>query len=315
MSPALVVGVDVGGTNIEAGLVRPDHQVLGRRKAATPAGGPDAVLDTIEMLVGTLGGDPVAVGVGVPGVVHGGEVLTVPNLPGWIRPIDLATELTKRLDLPVALGNDANVGLLGEWVAGSAAGAENVLGVWLGTGVGGGLILGGQPFTGVHGAAGEIGHVLIRADGALCHCGRRGCVEAYAGRRAMEHTVGVMVGAGCVTSLHEIRDRYGKARLTSKVWARALAQDDPLAVEVFAAAVEAIGIGVANAVVLTDVDTVVVGGGLAEKLGQGLADRIATAAQPWLLARHARLRFIAAALGDDSGVVGAAALARRSGSC
>ncbi len=176
-----VVGVDVGGTNIEVGLVGDDHEVLDRVKAPTPSEGPDAVQDTIERLVRSLGDEPAAVGVGIPGVVHEGEVLTVPNLPNWEGPFDLVTALRKRLGVPVALGNDANVGLLGEWLAGAAAGARNVLGVWMGTGIGGGLILDGLPFTGAHGASGEIGHVIIREAGALCRCGRRGCVEAYAG--------------------------------------------------------------------------------------------------------------------------------------
>ncbi len=146
------------------------------------------MLDVIAGLVDDLDEAPIAVGVGIPGVVHEGRVLTVPNLAGWHEPIDLGEELAERTGLPVALGNDANVGLLGEWLAGAAQGAHNVLGLWMGTGIGGGLILGGRPFTGSRGAAGEIGHVVVAAGGALCTCGRRGCVEGYAGRRSMGST-------------------------------------------------------------------------------------------------------------------------------
>jgi len=305
-----VAGVDVGGTNIEVGLVGDDHEVLDRAKSGTPGTGPAAVLDKIEDLVRPLDGEPAAVGVGIPGVVHAGEVLTVPNLPNWDGPVDLAAILGERLGVPVALGNDANVGLLGEWLAGSAAGAGTVLGVWMGTGIGGGLILDGCPFTGARGAAGEIGHVIVRAGGALCRCGRRGCVEAYAGRRSMESAVSTMVDAGRTTALHDIRDRYGKAALTSKVWARALADDDPLATELFDTAIDAVAVGSASVVNMLDVERVVVVGGLAEKLRQHLADRIADAAQPWMLQPHPELRFVAAALGDDSGVIGAAPLGR-----
>ncbi len=307
---SLVAGVDVGGTNIEVGLVRPDHHVAARAKTATPTTGPDDVVATIAGLLDSLDDAPIAVGVGIPGVVHQGEVLTVPNLGGWHEQVDLRAALHARLQLPVALGNDANVGLLGEWVAGAASGLRNVLGVWMGTGIGGGLILDGRPFAGARGAAGEIGHVTVHPGGALCSCGRRGCVEAYAGRRMMRGAVEGMVEAGRHTSLYEIRDDEGKSTFTSKVWARALEEGDELTVELFDLAIESIGIAIGSTVNLLDLDAVVVGGGLAEKLGQPLADRVAAAAAPWMLNPNPKLTFLVSRLGDDAGVVGAAALAR-----
>lgn len=306
----LVAGVDVGGTNIEVGLVSADHHVHGRAKADTPTGGPADVLDTIAELIDSLGETPIAIGVGIPGVVDQGRVLTVPNLKNWHEHVDLVGELGSRIDLPVALGNDANVGLLGEWVAGAASGARNVLGLWMGTGIGGGLILDGRPFTGSHGAAGEIGHMIIREGGALCSCGRRGCVEAYAGRRSMGGMVTAMVDAGRETSLLQIRDKEDKEKLTSKVWTRALDEGDELAGQLFDTAIETLGVAVGSAINLLDLELVVVGGGLAEKLGQNLADRIAEATAPWLLQPNPELRFVVADLGDDAGVVGAAALGR-----
>ena len=305
-----VAGVDVGGTNIEVGLVDGDHDVLARAKTPVPDGGPEAVLDTIAELVTGLDGDPVAVGVGFPGVVHDGQVLSVPNLPGWHETVDLGGELTGRLDMPVALGNDANVGLLGEWVAGAARGARNALGLWMGTGIGGGLILDGRPYTGARGAAGEIGHVVVREGGALCTCGRRGCAEAYAGRRSMANAIASMVDAGRSTAMYEIRDEEDKTRFTSKVWEQALDDGDELATQLFDTAVQTLGVAVGSAVNLLDLELVVVGGGLAEKLGQDLADRIADAAAPWLLQPSPELSFVVSELGDDAGVVGAATLGR-----
>ena len=305
-----VAGVDVGGTNIEVGVVAPDHRVLARAKAPTPEGGPDAVLDTIARLVGSVKGSPAAVGIGIPGVVHQGEVVKVPNLPNWDGPVELAQSLRERLGVPVAFGNDANVGLLGEWLHGAATGCRSVLGVWMGTGIGGALILNDQPYDGDGGAAGEIGHVVVRADGALCSCGRRGCVEAYAGRRSMQTAAEAMTAAGGDTALFDIADTYGKPSLTSKVWAQALARNDPMAQELFTTAIDTIGIGLGSLLNVLDVTRVVVGGGLAEKLGQDLADQIGAATTGWLLTPHPKLRFVAAALGDDSGVVGAAAVAR-----
>ncbi len=309
-SALLVAGVDVGGTNIEVGLVDEHHKVQARQKAPTPTLGPVAVLDTIAELVAAIDGDPIAVGVGIPGVVHEGRVLTVPNLANWHEQIDIVKSLGDRLGVPVALGNDANVGLLGEWLDGAAHGARNVLGLWLGTGVGGGLILDGRPYTGARGAAGEIGHVVVQAGGALCTCGRRGCAEAYAGRRSMRGVASAMVEAGWQTSLFDIRDEEGKSSLTSKVWAKALEDGDPLATKLFDTAIETIGVAVGSAVNLLDIDTIVVGGGLAEKLGQHLADRIASSAGPWMLQPSPDLHFVISTLGDDAGVVGAASLGR-----
>lgn len=305
-----IAGVDVGGTNIEVGLVDADHRVLARAKRNTPDDGPEAVVATIVDLVESLGQAPTAVGAGIPGVVHNGRVLSVPNLEHWVEQIDLAKQLEDRFGVPVTLGNDVDVGLLGEWVAGAARGVDDVLGVWMGTGVGGALILDGRPFNGSRGAAGEIGHMIVRPGGAMCGCGRRGCVEAYAGRRSMAAVAAAMVDAGRKTSLFAIRDEEGKKTLTSKVWARALREADPLAEQLFDMAIETLGIAVASAVNLVDVELVVIGGGLAEKLGQDLADRIQSAAAPWMLRPNPELAWVPAALQDDAGVVGAAALAR-----
>ncbi len=308
----LVAGVDVGGTNIEVGLVDAAHDVQRRAKTATPAGGPQDVLGAITEMLTELGGDPVAVGVGIPGVVHGGEVLAVPNLPNWTEDFDLVGSLGEQLKSPVTLGNDVNVGLLGEWVAGCAQGARNVLGMWMGTGIGGSIIIDGRPYDGSRGAAGELGHVTVQPGGALCSCGRRGCLEAYAGRRSLSGVVTAMMDAGRHTSLLKIRDEEHKSKLTSKVWARALDEEDPVATELFAMAIEMSGVAIGSTLNLLDVELVVLGGGLAEKLGQDLADRIADAAMPRILRPNPQLRFAVSALGDDAGVVGAAALARAS---
>lgn len=307
---SVVIGVDVGGTNIEVGAVDESHKVLKRVKAATPESGPEDVLQVITDLVDSLDVSPIAVGIGIPGVVHDGRALTVPNLIGWTENVELVGPLSEQLGVPVTLGNDANVGLLGEWTAGAARGGRNILGLWMGTGVGGGLILDGRPYVGSRGAAGEIGHVIVLAGGALCTCGRRGCAEAYAGRRSMRGVATAMVDAGWKTSLFAIRDEEGKTKLTSKVWAHALEEDDPVAVKLFDTAIETLGIAIGSTINLLDLDRVVVGGGLAEKLGPPLAERLFEAATPWMLQPNPELKFVVAELEDDAGVVGAAVLAR-----
>jgi glucokinase len=308
----LIAGVDIGGTNVQVGVVADDHEVVERAKRPTPTEGPDALVETIVDMITAFDADAdvIGVGIGIPGPVHDGQVMRVPNLEGWREPVDIAELVSDRLNVPVALGNDANVGLLGEWVNGVAQGRSNVLGVWMGTGIGSGLILGGRPFVGSLGGAGEFGHMIIRADGALCSCGRRGCVEAYAGRRRMADTIKQMVKAGRTTSLFQIQDDEGKDRPTSKVWKRALKEGDPLVTEMFDGAVEAVALGVASTINLLDLEQVVIGGGLAEKLGQDLADRIREQAEPFMMQPNPELSFDVAALGDDSGVVGAASIGR-----
>jgi glucokinase len=175
---SLVAGVDVGGTNLAVALVDDDWTVVEREKVKTPTGGPDAVIDAIVDTLGSLSEKPAALGAGAPGPIKEGVVTSAPNLQGWIRPVPLGKILRKRLGIPVAVENDATAGLIGEWVAGAGQGSDDLLGVWLGTGVGGGLVLAGQPYRGAHGGAGEFGHIQFRPRGALCGCGRRGCIEA-----------------------------------------------------------------------------------------------------------------------------------------
>ena len=144
----------------------------------------------------------------------------------------------------------------------------------------------------------------------MCTCGRRGCIEAYAGRRSLATMVSSRVAAGRHTSLLDIQQQEKKSDLTSKVWARALDEGDELAVELFDTAIEMVAAGVGSVINMIDVQLVVIGGGMAEKLGQDLADRIGRQALPWILHANPKLKFVVAALGDDSGIVGAASIGR-----
>ena len=305
-----VVGVDLGGTKILAAHVDDEHTVARREKVKTPVEGSGPVIAAIVDAIEALDAAPDVVGVGAPGPVADGVVMTAPNLVGWTQPVPLQSELSDALGVPVVVDNDATVGALGEWVAGAGQGSRFMLGVWLGTGVGGGLVLEGRPYRGARGAAGEFGHMVIRPEGERCGCGRRGCVEAYAGRASMERAVGVLQSSGRHSALQAIAAERGKYRLTSSVWAQALRDGDDVATELIDEAIAAVGFGVASAVNLLDLDCVVVGGGLTEQLGQPLADRIRDAAQPHILTPDTARRFVAAQLADLAGVVGAAQLAR-----
>jgi glucokinase len=305
------VGVDLGGTKIAFAVVDEQHRVIDRHRIVTPEG-PDAVLDAIVQGVRDLDANPAAVGIGAPGPVADGVLHVAPNLVGFTQPVPLQQRLEAALGVPVNAENDANVGAVGEWVAGAGQGSSFLLGVWLGTGVGGGLVLDGRPFRGAFGGAAEFGHMCVRQGGAVCGCGRRGCVEAYAGRASMEQLVATNVAMGRSTLLTAIAAERGRDRMTSGVWAKALKRRDPLATTIFDEAIEALGAGIGASINLLDLDRVVVGGGVAEKLGQPLVDRIAAATQPYVLMPDANRSFVVAKLGDDAGVVGAAALAGRS---
>jgi glucokinase len=304
----LVAGVDVGGTKVAVAAIDAEDQVHHRRKRPTP-GSAQEVIDVITEMVQELP-DVTAVGVGLPGLVQDNRVLTAPNLTGWDEHFDAVELLREALEVPVFVGNDADVGLLGEWQAGAAVGEHDVLGVWIGTGIGGSLILGGRPYRGATGVGGEFGHILVMPGGAMCGCGRRGCVEAYAGRRMMGLAAEAERAAGRDSALFSIMAKKGKPTPTSSVWGAALEAGDEVATELMDTAVEKLGIAIGSVVNLLDPDLVVLGGGMAEEFGQELAVRVARAAAPWTMHVRKDRKYQVAALADNAGVVGAATLAR-----
>jgi glucokinase len=200
--------------------------------------------------------------------------------------------------------------LLGEHRLGAAAPYRDVLAVWFGTGVGGALLLDGVVRRGRLGACGEIGHACAAPGGRRCRCGRRGCLEAYAGRASMEARARERADKGEKTILFTLMRRSGRTRLTSGVIARALDQSDRLANELINDAVHAAGPVIASAVNVLDVDAVVIGGGLGSRLGQPFARRIHRAMQPHLLHDgRESVPVLSAGLGDLSGAIGAVVLA------
>jgi glucokinase len=247
------------------------------------------------------------VGVGSPGDVDddAGTVSNVVNLPGWGDAFPLAAALGETLGVPVVLGNDVQVATEAEAALGAARGYSSVLGVFWGTGVGGGIVLDGKPWVG-RGAAGEIGHMVVRRGGAWCPCGRRGCMEAYAGRAAMEKRARRQVARGEQTVLFELMEERGRDRLTSGVWEHALAQGDVLAARLVERAVKAVGAAIASAVNLLDVETVVLGGGFALRFGEPMLDRVREAAMLNVFAADRPPVMRLAALGDLGGAIGAA---------
>jgi glucokinase len=305
------VGIDLGGTKIYS-VVFDGADVLAEGKAKTPPqGGPLAVVDAMAAVVRDLGpiDDLAGIGVGAPGVVDPvqGTVREAPNLAGWMDPFDLAGALSAALDgVPVAVDNDVNAGTLAEHRLGAGQGADDLLGVFVGTGIGAGVILDGVLRRGATGAAGEIGHTIVRRGGRLCGCGRRGHLEAYAGRAAMERRARDLERKGRDTVLVELA---ATRRMTSGVFAKALADGDRVAVELIDDAVAALGAAIASATSLLDLPLVIVGGGLADRLGPGFVDRVEQACLVDVFPPNPDLRIVPAALGDRAGAIGAAFLA------
>lgn len=308
-------GIDLGGTKIQAVIVDDSHTVLGSARHPTPtSGGPADVAAEMEVALRgaakAAGAEPArlgGIGVGSPGTIgEDGSVTSARNLPGWEGTFPLADTLRAALGPEVRVGNDVQVATDSEFKLGAGRPYRSLLGVFWGTGVGGGLILGGRPWTG-RGGAGEIGHMVVELGGARCTCGRHGCMEAYAGRASMEaYARRLHEDEGRKTDLFKLMRHHERARLTSGIWARALDRGDELATEIVDRAVRALGAGVASAVNLLDVEAVILGGGLGVRLGAPYAERIAAAMQPHLFADERPPRVHVAALGDLGGAIGAA---------
>jgi glucokinase len=314
---ALRGGIDLGGTKIEAIVVDVEQRVLGQARQPTPTdGGPDGVAEHMAQALqdaakaaGVQSSQLAGVGVGSPGDVdeQTGAVANARNLPNWLAPFELGKTLSEKLGTKVLVGNDVQVATQAEFSFGAGRPYGSLLGVFWGTGVGGGLIFNGEPWLG-RGGAGEIGHMVVKRGGAKCPCGRRGCMEAYAGRAAMEARARRKVDKGATTNLFKIMKHHERTRLTSSIWAHALDAEDPLAVALIEGAVQALGAGIASAINLLDLEAVIIGGGLGVRFGQPMAERISTAMHPHLFNDHRPPAVRVAGLGDLSGGIGAAQL-------
>lgn len=313
-------GIDLGGTKIQTVVVDEGGEVLGQARQPTPTeGGPEAVAVAMASALreaaeeaGTQPGDLSGVGVGSPGDADEktGVVSAARNLPGWEGSFPLAETLKQALETEVRVGNDVQVATEAEFHLGAGREFQSLLGVFWGTGVGGGLVLDGKPWLG-RGAAGEIGHTVVKRGGARCPCGRKGCLEAYAGRKAMEAEARRRHEDGEKTDLFELMEKHGKPRLTSGIWERALDHEDDLAEDLIERAVEALGTGIASAVNLLDVEAVILGGGLGIRFGERLMEPLTEEMGKHLFVNERPPAVRVASLGDLGGAVGASLLVSR----
>jgi glucokinase len=311
----LTAGIDLGGTKIQVVVIR-SRKVIGSARVATPQTGADAVaeamISTVDEAIrdaGTSVSALRAVGVGTPGTIHpGGGVSNSPNVPGFqgADAVMLGPAISRGLGgAPVLVDNDVRVAIVGEYKRGAGRQYRDVLGVFCGTGVGGGLVLAGRLREG-RGAAGEIGHTLVRDGGRRCGCGIKGHLEAYAGRRSIELEARRRMARGEKTDLFRIMARRDRDRVTSGVIATALERGDRLTHALIDDAVWALGIALANAQNLLDLEAIIVGGGLGDRLGAPFVARVEAAMRPRLHVPERPPAVLPTVLGDLSGAVGAA---------
>ena len=317
----LFVGVDVGGTKVLAALVAADGRVLERERISTPreknpALVVEAILDTVRDVISAGGvktSSVAGVGMAIPGVVDppAGRIVTTANMNlGGMEIVPLAA---KKLGLPVFLGNDVNLGTLGEKWLGTAMDAQSVVGIFMGTGIGGGVIIDGRLVTGARQSAGEVGHMIMQIGGPKCGCGARGCFEAIAGRGTIDRDIRAAIKGGRKSIIEGWAD-LGKPNepIRSGMLKKALAKGDPVVMEVVTRAAEVIGWACISIRHLLDPEVILLGGGVIEACGGfilPIVERIVQA-DP-LTGACPGGRVLESSLGDDAVVLGAVALAQQ----
>ncbi len=321
---AYALGIDIGGTKTFAAVVNvATGEVVGSERKRTHADrGQNFVSQrTIEVATKAIessGIDPtklIAVGAGVAGQIDrkAGVVVDAPNLGVSNMPI---VELLKnQFNLPVAIGNDVEVAARGEYIYGAGHGYTNFICVFVGTGIGSGIVQGGEMYTGLSGTAGEVGHITIDAGGRICGCGARGCLEAYASRTAITKEIMAEIHHGRRSVLADDAQRQlreGEAIIRSGILAKAIDQKDALVIEVVTEAANYLGYGLSSIMNLYNPQAIILGGGVIEAVDLLFETAVQRARQTALSAPAKKTDIIRAKLGDYSGVVGAACLAAAS---
>ena len=314
-----LVGVDFGATKVLAGVFTPSLKLLGRSKLSTKVDrGEEAVIERIARCVRDVVDEcdlslkqVKGVGIGAPGAVdsENGRLVFGPNL-GW-QDVPLKKDLEKQLGLPVFLENDCNVNTLGVYEAELQAKPRHIVGIFLGTGIGAGIILDGKLHSGFNRTAGEIGHMILQVDGPKCGCGNKGCFEALASRTALFRRLKEAVAEGQKTVLTEMLGadlddlRSGDLR-------KALKRGDKLVERVVEEAAEYTGIAIANIINFLNPEVFVLGGGIIDALeDQMMAIIVETANDYAMTGTNKGIEIVSSKLGDDAGITGGAVLARR----
>ncbi|MBU2446348.1 MAG: ROK family protein [Bacteroidetes bacterium] len=318
--PQYIVSVDAGGTKILAALINSDNKIISQSKKPTDAkNGANAVINRIiECIESTLIDSKVkanqlaAIVVGIPGSLNSqkGIVYLAPNL-SW-RNINVVNPIKKHFNIPTFIENDANLGALGIHQFGLGKKYENLLGIFVGTGIGGGLILNNKIYRGKSFAAGEIGHIVIDPKGAKCGCGNFGCFEAIASRTAITREIKNAIKTGKKTVITKLTNDYDMIK--SGILAAALQSNDKIVKKSLRSASETIGLVVGNMSNLLDLNAVVLAGGLIEAVGNFMLPVIRKSAEEVALPQNFKgMKILNSSFGDDAALYGGIALAKEVG--
>ncbi len=317
-SKGCVVGVDLGGTKILAGVFKSSLECLATAKLSTKSQrGVAKVVERVARCVQDAVDeadlnlkDIAGIGVGAPGAVNfeAGTVIFAPNMEGWEN-VPLKKELEKALGVPVFVENDCNIGALGVYVAELKSKPKSMIGIFVGTGIGGGMIIDGAPYSGFTHTAAEIGHMVLAVNGPKCGCGNKGCFEALASRSAIFEEIKAGVKAGQKTLLTDILG--GKLEdMRSNDLRKAIRKGDKFVDKIVEGAAEYIGIATANLINILNPEVVVLGGGVIEALASEMMSVIIETAKDYAMPGSMKgVEIIASALGDDAGITGGAVLA------
>jgi glucokinase len=317
--PEYFVGVDLGGTKILAGVFDDKLSCLGRTKMSTKSErGPEEVMDRISRCARDVVDEcdldfkqVRAVGIGAPGAVdpETGRVIFAPNLQ-W-QDVPLKKMMEKQLGVTVAVENDCNSATLGVFEKELQSKPRYMVGIFVGTGIGGGIIAEGKLYPGCSGTAAEVGHMVLQVGGPKCNCGNRGCFEALASRTAIFRTIHAAIKDGQKTILTELLGP-DLTDLRSGDLRKAIRKGDKVVEKIVEDAAEYIGIAVANLVNILNPQTVVLGGGVIDALGDEMMAIIVETAEDYILAgTNKGVEIVASKAGDDAGIIGGAVLARR----
>ena len=310
----LYIGIDVGGTNLKAGLVDESGTILAVERTPLDFQGPEhfaevlASLAKAVMAAGCVAAEDVEyVGAGIPGAVRGGDILYTANIP--MKNVPLEKLFRQHLDLPVLLGNDADCAAVGEWTCGVGKGTRNFLAITLGPGVGGGMILNGKLYSGC-GAGGEVGHILVEKDGVPCNCGRRGCWEAYASATGLIRMTKEAMTAHPDSLLHTVAAQNGA--VDGRTPFQAAEQGDGTALAVCRTYAEYLAAGLTDLVNILHPEAVALGGGVAAAPEQLLLEPVREIVARECYARHVDQvpRILRAEMRNNASIIGAALLGR-----
>jgi glucokinase len=320
MATRYAIGVDVGGTKIVSGVVDCDSgQVVSSAKLASPMQGADALVAAIQQCIAQaraaapaeVGAAIRSIGVGLAGQVDvpNGILRAGPNLAGGVTNVPMTAPLTQQFGLPIVLGNDVQVAAIGEGMFGSGRGVDLFACVFVGTGIGGALMVSGQRYAGASNTAGEIGHIMVKAGGRLCGCGQLGHLEAYASRTAMVTYMRKQIEEKGRKSVLADALLDTSQRVRSKQLADALAQRDPLVVEALTEGGYYLGLGLVSLVNLWNPRRIVIGGGVVDRIDLLFNLAAQEVKKGALSVPAATVEVVKSSLGDFSGVIGAAVMA------